>query len=52
MNKEYDYRLRCAGIKPSERLQKCFELSDWAKKTNKYIDIEITKRLKGYYILQ
>lgn len=52
MDKAYDYRINCADIEPSKRLQKCFELSAWAKKTNKYIDLVIQKRLKGYYILK
>ena len=52
MDKAYDYRISCADIEPSKRLQKCFELSDWAKKTNKHINLAVEKRLKGYYILK
>lgn len=46
------YRIRCAKMKPEERLKKCFELSEFSKKMNKNIDIEIKRRSKNYFCLK
>jgi hypothetical protein len=49
---DIDYLKYCISLTPEERLRLGFELSEWAIKTNKHIDIVMQERLKGSYLLR
>jgi hypothetical protein len=46
-----DYLVQCNLMTPEERINKGFELSEWAMMTNKHIESEIKKRILNVYCL-
>ena len=49
---DQEYQKSLLKMTGSERLQKCFELSEWSAKVNKYYRTELEKRMNNYYILR
>ena len=49
---EEDVLLQHINMTPSDRLKKCFELSDWSMRFKKYQGEEMSNRLKNYFILR
>jgi hypothetical protein len=52
MTQEEEYRIKCASMKPDERLKMCLELSEWSFKINKNIEFELNKRKTGLFVLE
>ncbi|MBN2612342.1 MAG: hypothetical protein JXB00_12355 [Bacteroidales bacterium] len=45
------YKL-CLSMSPVDRLKKSFELTQRAKKLSRHYNLELKRRMKGFYLLK